>query len=522
MQTATARVREAADTKRAQVHASTRIQAQWRGYRTRSQVLSQSSAATLDGDAGVTDDAGSGRGSPSGKQQHSSDEGGSLDADDSGYAADVSPRDHTRRGQAGDAAPHASAATPNHHVAVAAAHMSPVAMKLRVVAESYRDGLISQQQYAAIKDSILRAGASSPGQAAVVAHADDVARGSLWGSHGDDARSRVDHDGSDARRPELAASSGSRLFTDAAPYPTPTPVLTPTPTLAGHQRSLPAVGGATSRSHGARGHGTGPRQGRKLKKKRAGRSKKAATPKAATPKARQRAKPTSRPSTATSRGGGTNHGAGGGDSANSGGTARKMVRSSSARGSSAPNGSSLGCSASSKVVTSLAATGSSQPRGSSAPSSSSTSGHRLRPRSGSRPVRPPTAGSSRASVASGKSNSSRPAVPPCVQHVIEKGGKPLYDAVRTWRRHTAAPPRVCVHGCRVVGACCKRCADVGRARVQDWLFNFDVRMDALSSEFHRQVEGRSSVAAVTAAATKKKHHSSSRFGASRPKRDQRK
>ena len=66
------------------------------------------------------------------------------------------------------------------------------------------------------------------------------------------------------------------------------------------------------------------------------------------------------------------------------------------------------------------------------------------------------------------------------------------------------------------------CADVGRARVQDWLFNFDVRMDALSSEFHRQVEGRSSVAAVTAAATKKKHHSSSRFGASRPKRDQRK
>lgn len=87
---------------------------------------------------------------------------------------------------------------------------------------------------------------------------------------------------------------------------------------------------------------------------------------------------------------------------------------------------------------------------------------------------------------------------------------------------TRPRPRVCVHGCRVVGVCCKRCADVGRARVQDWLFNFDVRMDALSSEFHRQVEGRSSVAAVTAAATKKKHHSSSRFGASRPKRDQRK
>ena len=71
-------------------------------------------------------------------------------------------------------------------------------------------------------------------------------------------------------------------------------------------------------------------------------------------------------------------------------------------------------------------------------------------------MRPPTAGSSRASVASGKSNSSRPAVPPCVQHVIEKGGKPLYDAVRTWRRHTAAPPRVCAWvsgGWRVLYAC---------------------------------------------------------------------
>ena len=39
---------------------------------------------------------------------------------------------------------------------------------------------------------------------------------------------------------------------------------------------------------------------------------------------------------------------------------------------------------------------------------------------------------------------------------------------------------------------------------QDWLFQFDTRMEALAGEFQRQVEGRSSVAAVTAMVSRNK------------------